>query len=165
MNILYLHGLDGSLSEEKRTALSKYGVVFGPQIDYRSSENIFDSLVAQFQDKKIDVVIGNSAGGLAGYYISLAYNTPCLIFNPALPYSSIIQNIPQNLPKREKYLQVVLGKKDDVIKANDNLVFLEKNLDADFEYSTHLLNNVGHQIPIANFETELASFFDVVGRE
>ena len=164
MNILYLHGLDGFLSNEKRNALSKYGEVFGPQIDYRSSINLLDEFIETYKREKIDVVIGSSAGGLAGYYISLALNTPCLIFNPALTYSSLIQNIPQDLPKREKYLQVVLGKKDEVIKARDNLFFLEKNLETHFQYSTHLLNHIGHQIPVSTFENELVYFFHVVNK-
>lgn len=164
MKILYLHGLDGSLSQEKKDALLKYGEVFGPQIDYRSSENVFNNLVAEYSKQHIDVVIGNSAGGLAAYYISLVYHTPCLIFNPALPYSSIVQHLPDNLPPRAKYLQVVLGQKDDVVKAKDNLMFLEKNMEPNFHYNTHILNNVAHQIPIFDFENELSSFFHVVNK-
>ena len=164
MKILYLHGLDGSLSEEKRDAMLKYGEVFGPQIDYRSSENVFNTLVEKYSNHNIDVVIGNSAGGLAGYYISLVYHTPCLIFNPALPYSSIVQKLPTNLPSRAKYLQVVLGQKDDVVKAKDNLIFLAENMEPNFHYATHILNNVAHQIPISDFKNELTSFFHVVNK-
>lgn len=163
MKILYLHGLDGSLSDEKRLAMSKYGEVFGPQIDYRATEDVFNSLIGTYAKENVDVVIGNSLGGLAAYYISLVFHTPCLIYNPALTYSSSIPRIPRAEFGRDKYLQVVLGKQDDVIKAGDNLLFLENNLDKHVNYTVHILNAVGHHIPIREFERELNFFFLSIG--
>lgn len=159
MKILYFHGLDGSLSDEKRVAMSKYGEVLGPDIDYRATEDVFTSLIDSYKKENVDVVIGNSLGGLAAYYISLVFHTPCLVFNPAFPYASAIPHIPHAEFGRDKYLQVVLGKQDDVIKANDNLLFLETNLDKQVNYSVHILNAVGHHISIQEFERELNFFF------
>ena len=163
MRILYLHGLDGFLSDDKRAALAKYGEVVGPQIDYRSSEQILNELIAEYQAGNIDVVIGNSLGGLAAYYISLANNIPCLIFNPALPYASVLQNIPDQLPQRRQYLQVVLGRQDDVVKAADNLVFLDNAIDNNLNAAVHILNHIGHRIPIKEFTDELHFFFRALG--
>lgn len=162
MNILYFHGLDGSLNDEKRGVLEQHGKVFGPQIDYRASDHTVNSLIIEYQNKDIDVVIGNSMGGLAAYYVSLIYNTPCLIFNPALPYANILQNMPKNLSAREKYLQVVLGRQDDVINAADNLSFLDDEIPDDLRSTIHILNHAGHQIPIGDFEAELGFFFNVI---
>jgi len=159
MKILYLHGLDGSLSDDKRRAMSKYGEVLGPQIDYRGTGDIFALLIDTYQKENVDVVIGNSLGGLAAYYISLVFHTPCLVYNPAFPYASAIPRIPHSEFGRDKYLQVVLGKQDDVIKAGDNLIFLDDNLDNQVNYTVHILNTVGHHIPIQEFERELNFFF------
>lgn len=159
MKILYLHGLDGSLSDEKRATLTKYGEVFGPQIDYRATEDVFDQLIATYKKENVDVVIGNSLGGLAAYYISLVFDTPCLIYNPALTYASAIPDSIHTGKGRNKYLQVVLGKQDEVIKASDNLLFLERNLGKEANYAVHILNAVGHQIDIDDFGRELDFFF------
>ena len=76
MNILYLHGLNGSLSDEKRTILEEYGTVYSPAIDYESDVNSIENLRRQFVDGKIDVVMGSSMGGFAGYYLSIAFKNP-----------------------------------------------------------------------------------------
>ena len=162
MNILYLHGLDGSLSDDKRSALEGYGAVIGPEINYRATPNTIIEIQDKYQSDNIDVVIGNSMGGLAAYYISLKYDTPCLIFNPALPYTSVSQTIPGNLHQRNQFLQVVLGRQDDVIKLHDNLRFLEQNINAETDASVHIINKAGHRIPIEIFEAELKSFFDTL---
>jgi len=160
MKILYLHGLDGSLSHDKRSALEKYGQVIGPDINYRATPNTIIEIGELYRAENIDIVIGNSMGGLAAYYISLKYDTPCLIFNPALPYTSVSQTIPGNPGKRNQFLQVVLGRQDDVIRLNDNLKFLEQNIDSDVHATVHILNTVGHRIPIEVFEAEIKTFFD-----
>jgi len=162
MKILYLHGLDGSLSDDKRSALEKYGKVIGPDINYRATPNTIIEIHDKYQAENIDFVIGNSMGGLAAYYISLKYEKPCLIFNPALPYTSVSQNIPANLDKRKQFLQVVLGRQDDVIKLHDNLKFLEMNIGLDIDASVHIINTVGHRIPIEIFEAEIKLFFDTL---
>src|SRR5690554_4666971 len=94
MNILYLHGLDSSLNDEKRAILEKYGKVYAPLIDYREDANRVVFLIDEFKDKDIDVVIGSSMGGFAGYYIADALQRPALLFNPALAYRSVRQEIP-----------------------------------------------------------------------
>ena len=159
MNILYMHGLDGSLADDKRSSLMMYGEVFAPQIDYRSSEDVFNALVTEYKDKNIEVVIGNSMGGLGAYYISQVFNRPCLAFNPALPYSSVVQILPINLALRDKYLQIVIGWKDDVIKAKDTVLFLEENAKG-VNYNLHIHSLMGHRVPISEFRLELKHFFD-----
>jgi len=154
-----MHGLDGSLDDVKRSALTMYGEVFAPQIDYRSSADIFNALITEYEDKNIDVVIGNSMGGLAAYYISQVFNKPCLAFNPALPYSSVVQNLPQTVAVRHKYLQIVIGWQDEVIKAKDTILFLEEKAKG-LSYKIHIHSLMGHRVPIAEFQLELKYFFD-----
>jgi len=159
MNILYLHGLDGHLSNDKRIALEKYGRVIGPQTDYRISDCNIEILTDQYQQEQIDIVIGNSMGGLMAYHISLAYGTPCLIFNPALPYTSVPQQIPVIVRKRTEILQVVLGKQDEVINYLDTMKYLGDNVAPEVEYKLHIHSTLPHRIDIATFEEELNSFF------
>lgn len=161
MNVLYLHGLDGHLSDDKRVALEKYGRVIGPQIDYRISDRNIEILTDQYQQEQIDIVIGNSIGGLMAYHISLAYGTPCLIFNPALPYTSVPQQIPV-IRKRTEILQVVLGKQDEVINYLDTMKYLEDTVAPEVEYKLHIHSTLPHRIEIATFEEELNLFFQSI---
>ncbi|WP_316849057.1 YqiA/YcfP family alpha/beta fold hydrolase [Pedobacter agri] len=159
MKILYFHGLDGHLSDDKRVALEKYGAVIGPQINYRLSDRNVEILTDQYHQEQIDIVIGNSMGGLMAYHISLAYGTPCLIFNPALPYTSVPQQIPDIRRERTEMLQIVLGKLDEVINYHDTMKFLEETVAPNVEYKLHIHSTLPHRIDIATFEEELDSFF------
>jgi len=161
MKILYLRGLDGHLSEDKRMVMERYGDVIGPTIDYRSSADTIQSLIEFYEQERVDVVIGNNMGGLAAYYVSLAYNTPCLIFNPALPYTSIPQHVPGIKGQRNKLLQVVLGRQDETIRYIHTLSFLEKHISAAENCSVHIHNTLPHRIGIDVFKLEVDSFFSV----
>jgi predicted esterase YcpF (UPF0227 family) len=57
--ILYLHGLDGSLSPEKKAVLERYFKTVAPQLDYRNTPNMFDKLSDLFVSENFDAVIGN----------------------------------------------------------------------------------------------------------
>lgn len=85
MNILYLHGLLGRLNDEKREVLENHGKVFAPDIDYQNDLNTIAHLVKTFaeQEEEINVVIGSSMGGFAGWYVSNSLKRPALLFNPA----------------------------------------------------------------------------------
>jgi len=40
---------------------------------------------------------------------------PVLLFNPALPCSSVAQNVPEQKIKRTSYLRVIIGDMDNII--------------------------------------------------
>ena len=44
MKILYLHGLDSYLQDDRRAVLTPYGEIFAPTIDYRNAPNLFAEL-------------------------------------------------------------------------------------------------------------------------
>lgn len=158
MNILYLHGLDSRLSDEKYEALIAYGEIVFPDIDYRGTDQVIGNLFSQYKNDGIDVIIGSSFGGFAAYFLSLLLNTDCLIFNPALPYRSYPQQIPA-VNKREKNLLTVIGVQDPLIKAADNISFLLEH-QAENEHSRiHVLQELAHQIPVAIFSSEVDYFF------
>ena len=55
MTILYIHGLNGSLSPEKRTILEQYGTVISPSIDYHNIPNAIEWLYDTYKNKTIDI--------------------------------------------------------------------------------------------------------------
>lgn len=157
MKILYLHGLDGSLSEEKRVALEMFGEVTAPQLCYRKNNRIVEYLFESFQS--VDVIIGSSMGGYAGYFLSLLMNLPALFFNPALPYKHTVQFVPKVTTERTKFTKIVIGKKDDTIIASDNLNFLMNTLNVNDNVKISILNELEHRIPVDIFYKELNLFF------
>lgn len=159
MKILYLHGLDGSLGDEKRGILQKFGTVLSPAIDYRTEYNSIEMLVEQFKNDKIDVVVGSSMGGFVGYYVSNAYKRPALLFNPALASRSVRQKVPTYTHPLLGFKQLVIGTRDDVINAKDTLEFLSKNLQIHTNYHIHIRQELEHRIPVDVFEEEVKMFF------
>ena len=159
MNILYIHGLNGSLSPEKRDILETYGTVFSPAIDFENSPNSISELIKTYQDQDINVVIGSSMGGFAGYYVSNAFQRPALLFNPALekrPVNQIILDLPQ---QKSNLKHIILGTSDDVVNPKDTFKFLAETIAFNPEYNIHLRHDLAHRIPIDIFKEEVASFF------
>jgi hypothetical protein len=160
MNILYLHGLDSNLSDEKKVILEPFGNIIAPDLDYRANPNMIETLHTEYKNQNIDVIIGSSMGGFAGFYLSKLMQIPALLFNPALPYrTSVLQNIPIINKGHNHLLQIVIGNQDDVILAKDNLEFITKLLPLKNDFRLHLLSELGHGIPIAVFESEVNLFF------
>jgi uncharacterized protein len=159
MNILYLHGLDSNLSDEKTQILEKFGNVIAPNLDYRENSNIIDLLFNKYKNENIDAIIGSSMGGFAGFYLSKMFQVPSLLFNPALPYrTSVLQNIPIIEKEHNHLLQIVIGNQDDVILAKDNIEFISKLLPFNCDFRLHINKELGHGIPLDVFENEIKLF-------
>lgn len=166
MNILYLHGLESKLSPEKRQILEKFGNIIAPNLDYKSNPNIIQYLYGEFKNQSINAIIGSSMGGFAGYYLAKSLGVRAMLYNPALPYrTSIEQFVPEIVAKNPlSDLRIVLGGLDDVIKAKDNLAFLAENYDFERNYQIVIRKELGHQITIAVFEEETNAFFENNGK-
>ncbi|MCG2431842.1 YqiA/YcfP family alpha/beta fold hydrolase [Aequorivita xiaoshiensis] len=158
MNILYLHGLDSSLNTEKRAILEEFGMVYSPQIDYRNDERSIESLIKLYNDKNIDFVIGSSMGGFAAYYIADRFQRPALLFNPALAYRSVHQEIPDIKNPISNLKHLVLGAKDEVIDPKSTLEFLSNSIGID-NYNIKVRQDLQHRIPEEIFEVEVKAFF------
>ncbi len=165
MKLLYLHGLESSLTEEKRKVLSKYFEVIAPSIDYKVENRIVESLLEEFSSEGIDVLIGSSMGGYAAYFLSLIMHIPVLAFNPALPYKNVVQFIPEINKKRVNYAKIIIGLKDNVIKADDNIDFLRNTVNPDDNIKITLINKLEHPIPIDIFEQEVEIFYNELKNE
>ena len=141
MKILYLHGLDSTLQDDRRTVLALYGQIFAPEVDYRNSPNLLEALASEYAD--IDAIIGSSAGGLVGYY--LAQKEVPTEVQPNRYYAA--------------YMQVVIGLQDAVIDPWQSLDALKNNLQLHQPAEIHLINNMAHSYPITIFEQEVRKFF------
>lgn len=158
LNLLYLHGLNGSLSEEKQAVLNNYFNIFAPVINYEQEDvkSIIDKII---MNNRIDLVMGTSMGGYVGYHTARKLNVPCLLFNPAIFYKSVeIIFSPENDYKLfENLMVIVLGKKDNIIDYNlayqnlvldDSITRINFNIYADLE----------HRIDLDTFKKEVENF-------
>ena len=160
MNILYLHGLDSKLSDEKKAVLEKFGNVYAPDLNYYEDPDAIETILDYYPDVEINAVIGSSMGGFAGYYVANALDRPALLFNPALVKRSVHQNIPEKKNSYNSLKQIVLGQQDEVVDPADTLKFLSKNFNSVTNFYLHLVPQNGHNIPVPLFEEEVSSFFE-----
>ena len=161
MNILFLHGLESTLSPEKRAILEKYGNVIAPDVAYKSSPDMIKYLYDAYETQDINAIIGSSMGGFVGYHLANSLGVCSLLYNPALPYiGTIEQIIPSNLPiNQSKLIRIVLGGQDDIIKAKDNLAFFAQNCNPKTDYTISINSDLAHQIPVDVFKEETKAFF------
>lgn len=157
MKILYLHGLDSFLQDDRRNVLSHYGEIFAPTINYRNAPNLFDELQNQYASA--DVLIGSSLGGLVVYYLAQKLGKPCLLFNPALTHRHEMPFNPQPNPDYAAYMQVVIGLQDSVITPWESLAILREDMNSLPNVTIHLINTMEHSYPIEIFEKEVKHFF------
>ena len=159
-NLLYLHGLDSTLSDVKRAILEKQFNVIAPIIDYRT-DNVDEIIVSIFENNQIRAVVGSSIGGYVAYHISRQSDLPCLLFNPALFMRSVEIKFTE-LPKYPYYynvMNIVLGKKDRVVSYRttqqrlsvDNTIGL-----INFSLYSHL----EHRIDLNTFDEEFNKFIE-----
>jgi len=158
--ILYLHGLEGNLSEEKRNVLQKVGEVWGNDIDYHKPK-ILQELVNQANEFKPDFIIGSSMGGYIGFMISKILNVPCLLFNPAFLHRTIEPDISGvEIPEtKTAKTRIILGKKDKTIKYEDNLKYIKENLISE-NIEIVEIEELEHRIPFDVFENEVNKYFE-----
>lgn len=157
---LYIHGLDGFLSDGKRTILSKYTQVVAPTMDFRSNPTTYYDLLSIAKEEKVDVIIGTSMGGCMAYHLSLHLGLPALLFNPALPFRSVGIDLPAQDKVRDSYLRVVIAGQDDIIDPLQNVAWLATQEKGDMDIRWR--NTLGHRIPTDVFEDEVGGFFNKI---
>lgn len=157
---LYIHGLDGFLSDEKRTILSKYTQVVAPIMEFRANPRAYYDLLSIAKEEKVDIIIGTSMGGCMAYHLSLHLNVPALLFNPALPFRSVGINLPAQDKVRSSYLHVIIGGQDDIIDPIQNVAWLATHEKGDMDI--RWTNTLGHRIPTDVFEEEVDGFYGMM---
>ena len=159
MNILYLHGLDSKLSPEKRAVLENFGKVYAPDLNYYTDEKAIDTILNYYPQLELDVVMGSSMGGFAGYHVADILDLPALLFNPAVAKRSVKQQLPERKNKLNQLKHIVLGQVDDVVDPKETLQYLMQNFNARTHFHLHLVPGLGHNIPVPFFEQEVNYFF------
>lgn len=163
MNILYLHGLESKLSPEKQKCLEQFGNVLAPDMDYYSNPKMFQFLTETYLNSSIDCIIGSSMGGMMGYYLAMELNCKALLFNPALTFGSVIQEIPEGLKAKENtYYQLILGWEDTVVPPKKTLEFLKNKASIKTGYSIKVIPSMEHRIPLDIFGKEVQTFFRAI---
>lgn len=156
--ILYLHGLNSTLHPDRKAVLSKFSTnIAAPDTDYEGNPNVLQEYVKKYADA--EVIVGSSAGGLLGYYLSSLLDIPALLFNPALPFRESIPNLPK-IRSRKQLLQVVIGAQDDVVNPQKSFAILQADTVFNSSLEIHWKNSMGHPLPIHIFEEECFCFFN-----
>lgn len=119
---LYIHGLDGFLSDEKHAILSKFTQVIAPVMDYRANPGAYYDLLSIAKEEKVEIIMGTSMGGCMAYHLSLHLGLPALLFNPALPFRSVGIDLPAQDKVRSSNLRLVIGGQDNIIDPLQNVV-------------------------------------------
>lgn len=146
-HILYLHGLESKQGGDKVSYLSSKHYVLAPALNYYS-QGMEEVLLRLFESEKPDLIIGSSMGGYTANLLSVKFNIPAILLNPALI----------NPPLRFKTLEsdcvvskalhlVVLGEQDEVIPYKQTQKYLLE----------HGFNNIevrsyGHRTPFEDFK-------------
>ncbi len=157
MKILYLHGLDSFLQDDRRQVLQRYGEVFAPVLDYKNTPNLFQTLQKEYTD--VEAIIGSSAGGLATYYLAQTMRKPCLLFNPALNFRDEMP-IPTDFDLSYfEYMRIVIGLQDEVIDVWQSIEIVKKDISERQNVDIHSINKMKHSYPIEIFQHEVEIFF------
>ena len=163
-DIIYFHGLDSSLNEEKRKALEVYGIVTAPTYDYRNAA-VLENIEKTFTYSINTVLVGSSFGGYLANSFSSKYDIPSLLFNPALAVQSIPSLITLNnqIESNNSNLTYdVLGKKDTVVDAAASINYLDKYIKGRKEIVIE--PDLEHRVPIDIFQKHLHLFFNMLAQ-
>ncbi len=163
MNILYIHGLNSSLSEAKQLILERYANIEAPAMDYENNPDSIKWLYNHYKDAKIEVIVGSSMGGFAGYHLSKLFKVPALIFNPALAERSVFQNIPETPKTNGSSISIIIGAKDDIVDPKGTLNFLGDLFIQPQHYNIQIRHDLEHRIPVEVFEEEMIRFMKGIG--
>jgi len=164
-NIFYFHGLDSFLTDDKRKILEKFGKVTAPTFNYRDPQTL-NNILESFDDldMKSTIFIGSSFGGYVANLLSVGYDKPCLLFNPALAYRNVDLTLEEPFdPAIKSVSWFVLGEKDDVVNCNDNLEFISKHIKG--PKKVIIEKELGHRIPLDIFEKYVSRFFKSIDKK
>ena len=163
-NIIYFHGLDSSLNEEKRKALEAYGIVTAPTYDYRNAA-VLENIEKTFTYSRNTVLVGSSFGGYLANLFSTKYDIPCLLFNPALAVQSIpglITLTNQTESNNKNLTYFVLGKKDTIVDAAASLDYIDKYIKGRKDFVIE--PDLEHRVPIEIFQKHIQFFFSMLAQ-
>ncbi|HJD87564.1 hypothetical protein OBK28_13205 [Empedobacter falsenii] len=163
MKFAYLHGYQGSVTDEKRAYLDSLGDCFAPSIDYDNATTLVQDLIAQFKKEPIEFIAGTSLGGMISYYLGLVLNIPVLMFNPAVIAIERLQPfLPEQLLKAIPIKQnlIFTGLQDDVIEPKFQIEFVENLQKLNGNIEQIFAANMTHLITLEEFEKAFETFLE-----
>ncbi len=162
-NILYLHGFQGFVTDEKKEFLDSIGNSFYPFLDYENeADSIINRLLKIIKEKNIDLIAGTSLGGMITYYLGLITEKPTMLLNPAvIAVPQLSEFIPEEIrsKKATKDILVFSGKKDEVVPFELQKEFfenLEKDSTIDIEFNEE--ENLVHLVELDYFKKFFKKF-------
>ncbi|CAM3296406.1 YqiA/YcfP family alpha/beta fold hydrolase [Empedobacter stercoris] len=163
MKFAYLHGYQGSVTDEKRAYLDSLGDCFAPSIDYDNATTLVQDLIAQFKKEPIEFIAGTSLGGMISYYLGLVLNIPVLMFNPAvIAVERLKPFLPEQLlngvPTQPNL--IFTGLQDDVIEPKFQIEFVENLQKLNGNIEQIFAANMTHLITLEEFEKAFETFLE-----
>ena len=154
MKTLYIHGLDSFPVPEKIKILENAGMeVTALHLDYRTQMDSFQILKQVILDQEIEFIVGSSMGGYIGYWLGEDLGLPCLLFNPAMSFSS---SLDEHRPAVENRLCparfVVIGTLDETVDPKKNIEFFKDAERADCQQRVVRCEWLSHQIDFNTFD-------------
>jgi len=150
---VYIHGLDSEPRPEKLEIMAQAGLeVSALHIDYRTEKSAYSILKQLVTEKKAELIIGSSLGGMLGFWLSEELGLPCLLFNPAMEFHSIEMNIPKITTQKCPLRIVVLGENDDVVDPLANKKFFTSREHTGLDQKVLMCSWLGHSIDFQTFE-------------
>ncbi|MFV0226052.1 hypothetical protein OBJ96_13270 [Empedobacter falsenii] len=163
MKFAYLHGYQGSVTDEKRNFLDALGECYAPAIDYDNTPTLIQDLVEKFTKEPIEFIAGTSLGGMISYYLGLILNVPVLMFNPAV---IAVERLKPFLPEQllngvpTQHNLIFTGLQDDVIEPKFQIEFVENLQKLNGNIEQIFAANMTHLITLEEFEKAFETFLE-----
>jgi hypothetical protein len=153
--IAFLHGLESVQPSEKSIWLdSAFDDPYCPGMDYKDP-TLFERVLKEIQERKIEVIIGSSMGGYFAYHISTITGIPTVLFNPAMASRSF-EPLVQSGNELSNH-EIIYGLFDDVISANKTRQWFEEHGLGAFHFHQEFM---GHRTPMNIFTKYVSEFTD-----
>lgn len=157
LKILYLHGLGSNPDNDHTIMLEPMAKFIVPKLDYRKRK-LFNDLSALIDKEKPNAIIGHSLGGFLAYHLSVEFNLPCLLFNPAFhDPDSDKQSLPTDIENQKNSSSnnyAIVGTKDNIVPTKNQIKFLKKT-----NFKIKKLD-IDHDIPDDVKYNEVKEFID-----
>lgn len=158
LKTLYIHGLDSHPVPGKIEIMRKSGLdVTALHIDYRKRDDAYVLLRKEAEKKAVQFIVGSSLGGFLGNWLAEELALPCLLFNPAMNFQSIMNlDLPPLGELRCPMRLIVLGANDDSVDPVKNLEYFKNNKREGLTQKILSCHWLGHQIDFETFEVMIA---------